>query len=265
MDAAPRLYIEFLDANQARTSINAVSADYGTVNVWQRVAVTASAPANTVYVRVLCPYIDVQESRTVLAYYDAVQLEHKPYATTYCDGDQGYGYGWNDDQEPHNSASTRASTLIAVPSSGVISGPAGSVSVWWQPGHASSVDYHRYLFDLRDGTTDWGYLYWDYEYDSYSFSGLRSNDQHFSAGEWQHVVVTWETGSRAIYVNGNPENADSTSPRTSIPDTLHVGVQYSGMFYANGPVAEFATFDHALTASEVTALFRMGVSSIVGQ
>jgi tetratricopeptide (TPR) repeat protein len=190
---------------------------------------------------------------------DAVQVEQKPYATTYCDGDQGNGYSWSN--APHASSSTRAPTLVSLSSAGAVAGAAGSVSVWWRPGHASDVDYHRYLFDLRDGTTDWGYLYWDYEEDSYSFSGLLSDVQLFPAGGWQHVVVTWEPGARGIYVNGVLESSDSVGQPGSVPDTLYIGSRYSRAFYTNGAVAEFATFDRALTAGEVTALYRICLSA----
>jgi Flp pilus assembly protein TadD len=190
---------------------------------------------------------------------DASQLEHKSYATTYCDGDQGGGYSWSGTL--HASTSTRAPTLVSTLSAGAVSNPAGSISVWWQPGHASNVDYHRYLFDLGDGPTDWGYLYWDYEKDSYSFSGLLSDAQLFSAGDWQHVVVTWDSGSRALYVNGALETSDSASQPSSIPDTLYIGSRYSRAFYTNGSIAEFTTFDRVITAGEVTALYRRGVSA----
>jgi len=114
------------------------------------------------------------------------------------------------------------------------------------------------LFDLRDGVTDWGYLYWDYETGVYNFSGLSSNAQTFAANEWQHVAVTWESGSRKMYVNGVLENSDSTSMSSSIPSLLYIGERYSQYFQTNGALAEFATFDRALTAIEVAALHRMG-------
>ena len=256
---APQLYMEFLDARQARVGISYVLADPEKVDEWQRVVVTGTAPASAAYVWVLCPYLGIPDGGMALVYYDAVQLEQKPYATGYCDGDQGPGYSWYG--IPHKDTGAREGTLAHMSSAGVINGRAGSVNIWWQPEHASDVDYHRYLFNLRDGTTDWGYLYWDYGNDSYSFSELLSNAQVFPAGEWQHIVVTWEPGTRKIYVNGVLEHSDSVNPPASIPDTLYIGVRYSRSFYANGSIADFATFDRALSTSEVTALYREGVSA----
>jgi len=219
---------------------------------WKRYALAVTIPPGTTQADfgIRIPEHASQGSFLV----DAFQVEHKPYVTSYCDGDQGGGGSWSD--EPHASTSTRAPTFVSVSSADTLNGLAGSVSLWWQPEHASDVDYHRYLFDLRDGTTDWGYLYWDHEKDMYSFSGLLSHAQLFSAGEWQHIAVTWESGARQIYVNGVLETSDSTNQPSSIPDTLHIGSRYSSTFYTNGSIAEFATFDRVLTANEIAALYR---------
>ncbi len=230
------------------------SAEITLTDVWTRHSVTLNVTADHAYVGGI-----VWQSGDGTADFcsDGWQMEAKPYATTYCDGDQGPGYSWSG--VPHASPSARAASSVSVPSAGAISGPTGSINIWWHPGHAYAVDYYRYLFDLRDGT-DWGYLYWDYNNDKYSFTGLLSDAQTFSANEWQHVVVTWQSGERKIYVNGALENSDSTSQSRSIPAVFYIGVGHSG-YPMNGATAEFAIFDHVLTAEEVAALYRVGVSA----
>lgn len=96
--------IEFLDSGMAQ--LLEVAADVllgnGTANQWKRASFTGVAPANTAFVRIriYSTGADVKD-----LYIDAVQLEQKDHATTYCDGSIGPGYAWTG--TAHASTSTR--------------------------------------------------------------------------------------------------------------------------------------------------------------
>ena len=77
---------------------------------WQRVTFTGTAPASAAsFITRFSDFTDALNVGDVL-HIDAVQVEQKAYATSYCDGSLGTGYTWAG--TAHASASTRAGSYI---------------------------------------------------------------------------------------------------------------------------------------------------------
>jgi len=73
------------------------------------------------------------------------------------------------------------------------------------------------------------------------------------AGDWHHVVITWESGSRAIYLDGVLAASSVTYAAPSISSTsLYLGYVTERF---GGAIAELATFSRVLTADEVAWLY----------
>jgi hypothetical protein len=98
-----------------------------------------------------------------------------------------------------------------------------------------------------------------------NFIIFRGGDQQLSAttalnqDQWYHIGVTYDQTTRHIYVDGTSENS-STSITGSINlksgDDFNIGNGNPGSWNRswNGDLAEFAIYDRALPASEMSAL-----------
>jgi hypothetical protein len=83
----------------------------------------------------------------------------------------------------------------------------------------------------------------------------------FATGAWTHVTVTWSglgsgTGSSSLYLNGKLISTTSGIKESFEWDperlAIRLGVNYTGL------MDELAVFERALTASEISALYRSG-------
>jgi len=244
-------------------------------DTWQRVIVThtISQPDRTaLYIYVLG---DTSASMATGDSFliDCVQLEQKPYATTYCDGDQGRGYYWNG--TPHQSTSQRMATVVSLDDYiSLISGkeqlslrvvarmPYDADATW-----PSAFD--NALFDARGmGNTDRITLlyranvdqFWVYINGTYS---ITSEAQKFSAGDWIDFMVTldFENGQYTIYINGKREGSTALSSAAPALTNWTVGANYVGSSNLGGfTVSKFVVYDHALAISEVMALYKVDMS-----
>jgi len=90
-----------------------------------------------------------------------------------------------------------------------------------------------------------------------------SSDTSLAWGQWYHIAITYESGSRIIYVNGLSDTIDSTPPTGTLrADTGHdtlVGSWGDNRFF-NGSIDEVRIYNRALAASEVAALYDDGNS-----
>jgi serine/threonine-protein kinase len=204
---------------------------------------------------------------------DCVQLEQKPYATTYCDGDQGRGYYWNG--TPHQSTSKRMATVVSLDDYiSLISGkkqlsfrvvarmPYNADATW-----PSAFD--NTLFDARgmDNNDRITLLYranvdqfWVYINGTYSITSVA---QKFSAGDWIDFVVTldFENDQYALYISGKIEGSTALPSAAPTLANWTVGANYDGSGNHGGfTVSKFVVYDRVLTVSEVMALYRVDMS-----
>ena len=79
------------------------------------------------------------------------------------------------------------------------------------------------------------------------------------SGEWIHIVATYDGTTQKLYINANLDQSATTSQTISTTTNAKIGARnFSDR--ANeflGKIDELAIFDRALTADEVTAIFRI--------
>jgi len=85
-----------------------------------------------------------------------------------------------------------------------------------------------------------------------------------STGSWQHIAVSWQsgTGATAFYINGSAAGS-GTNTGTLTTGTTKVTIgskatQYGHNFF-NGLMDEVALFNSALSASNITSIYNSGV------
>ena len=84
-----------------------------------------------------------------------------------------------------------------------------------------------------------------------------------SVGSWQHVAVSWQsgTGATAFYINGSPAGTGTNTGTLSTGTTkVAIGAKASanGNNFFNGLIEEVAVFDSALTDAEIASLVDSG-------
>ena len=83
-----------------------------------------------------------------------------------------------------------------------------------------------------------------------------------STNVWYHIVLTFASSVTKLYVNGSNVATTSTSGYTTNQTTQFVGIgdkaQTAVNLPFNGQIDEFAFWNEALTASEITALYNSG-------
>lgn len=95
------------------------------------------------------------------------------------------------------------------------------------------------------------------------YEQLTSPTNVLTAGQWQHVAVTFNGGATALYVNG-AEVANATLPVTSIfgggTADLNIGRDpvSSGGQYFDGLIDEPSIYNRALTAAEIASIYNAG-------
>lgn len=103
--------------------------------------------------------------------------------------------------------------------------------------------------------TSGGYYLW-LSATKYSLSGT------FNVGDWHHIAWTWDGSNGVVYVDGTQNiTFTDTSNGYAWPGTpfnVYVGVSRWAYNYGECLVDEFATWDSALTASDITTLYNSG-------
>ena len=132
-----------------------------------------------------------------------------------------------------------------------------TISTWIKVGNN---DANSTIIDARDAdddgirlraTTDEKIIY------SLNTSDLTSTNSFVD--EWVHIVATYDGTTQKLYVNGSLDKSATTSQTVSVTTNAKIGARnFSDR--ANeflGKIDELAIFDRALTADEVTAIFRI--------
>lgn len=188
---------------------------------------------------------------------DALQVEQKPFSTTYSDGDQGIGYSW--DGTPQASPSVRAASFVQYRLQDV-NLAAGSIAVWLKPGKFYNWPYIFGAYPEKfDAYLNAGgdVVFRVYDEKSENGTGISHNIGAEEGNSWHHLVYVWSQtdidGSNLwLFVNGTlvGEAANTHWPFNVPRDYTRIQAG------AQRVVGSFTTFDRALTADEVAALYR---------
>ena len=89
---------------------------------------------------------------------------------------------------------------------------------------------------------------------------------------WHHVVLTWDTSRTpnmfvGYWNGGNAVSSNGTPPDTSITQTVstgdfHIGTDWANTSHFGGQMSNFAIYDSALTADQVSTLFNFGTPEV---
>jgi len=198
---------------------------------------------------------------------DAFQVEQdQAYATSYADGSLDDRYGWLG--RPHASASVRLDTWVTVPTTGTISTSEGTIVIWFRF-IGQETNHIRGLWSNHAASDNMLQLFacWPNVSDITLFRKAGVGNEVLASatmavdGEWHQLVWTWNSESR-LYIDGSlaaTYSGDAWND-VALASDMYLGREvYNPPAYLNGAFAEFATFDHALSASEVTSLYEVGM------
>ena len=138
----------------------------------------------------------------------------------------------------------------------------GSVELWFTPSDTNGTQMllsnnvpgpHRGDIEIE---LDGGQVGVGMQSDSATF-GVAGGNVH--AGEAAHVVLDFGAGGMQLYVDGALVDTDPfTGGLAGNVEQLAIGARADGSLAFNGVLDELALYDHALTPSEVQALFEGG-------
>jgi hypothetical protein len=128
--------------------------------------------------------------------------------------------------------------------------------IFYQGTGSSDEGLHLSVFDAAVAAET---LLFRYDQDS---SSSTADDNSISLNTWQHVVVAFNAGAVAFYVNAVAKGTDSL-PGSNLPLTNPFAIGYwfdksSSIRFFNGEVDEVGIWTRILTASEITQLYNSG-------
>ncbi len=148
-----------------------------------------------------------------------------------------------------------------------------SVSFWMKLESSAPVDNNQgilsktartsggYLLGYRNypsGNDNFYFEAWNGGSNTYAVSG----DLNLSTATWYHVVVTYDTGTLVLYLNGSSQTFTKTGSDTTITtnsDPFYLGrLQSDASSYFDGLIDEVGIWSRALTSGEVTTLYNSG-------
>ena len=215
---------------------------------WQRISQTFTADPTGI--------ADVTFSGNLFPcefYLDAIQLEPRPYATSYL----------RNDSVSVGSTVSRVADLLSFP--GPLLDPIhGSISFWlnpyvdWQDGITPQYQEWVWLVGTGDvGTNDAFFLGWNQNYLKYGIgtSNLTIYNYLPPADVWTHLALTWDTelNQSILYLNSVPVASGSASAFTNT--TVNIGSDTHNRYLLNGVIDELAFFHRVITPLEITRLY----------
>ena len=194
-------------------------------------------------------YFWIDRADTGTAYVDAVQVEEKTYATPYCDGTLGAGHAWTG--TAHASTSTRSAAVLTYSGERFVNRAAGTVMAWVR---AESNSVNQMVFSTGAGfwlraTSGGG---WDFAFNGTTAAAAGS----YAAGTWQHVALTWNGTTVALYVDGVGVRTQSNGALVSSIATFDIGrYRVTPNQWWTGQIDNFVVLGRALPEAEVRVVY----------
>lgn len=154
---------------------------------------------------------------------------------------------------------------------------AGTVALWTCLSGTQSGT--RYFWGYSTGTSSRIQLYMDND-DTWLGLGLGDKNQRkndiikLSVGIWYHIVLTWEKGNYAVYVNDVRKAQGTYTGLDSLPSSVaHIGNEAKDRFQGRnhsvsvfcGLIDEVTIFNRALDEYEVSQLYRLGTEAFLSE
>jgi len=179
----------------------------------------------------------------------AIQLEEKPYATSFIDG-------------------TRAAEPLTIPTASVLNPQEGTVECWVKLSHLKPNDYNAFFTsgDVYDPGPRilimrqfaGGYvnkiLVWDGDGSS---EAILTSVTTLQAGIWYYVAFTWSPSGRKLYVNGVLEASNTRSNNLGFATLAKIG-SWQSRGYLNGLIDDLRISNRARTDAEILSAYQSG-------
>jgi hypothetical protein len=257
-------WVNFADATGESVTQNWTIADGQ--KEWHRIETVITIGADTTgvlqFITTGAPGVDDR------IWIDAVQIEAKSYATTYCDGSLGPGYTWSG--TAHASTSSRTATEFNLDAHVDLISQVNTLTFRVVAQMPSDADYASWpqttpvLFDSR-GANDNNRIQLRYDSADDTFD-LYINGAHrisssaqttdWDAGAWLDLVATLDftNNSYKFYIDGSADGTDTTSLTAPLLTEFNVGSAYDATFQGGWAISEFQVWNRVLTAAEVSTL-----------
>lgn len=110
---------------------------------------------------------------------------------------------------------------------------------------------------MKDGANNLRFMLWD----STTEYGVAYNIAHWQAGEWHHIVATWEGTSIALFVDGQRrDGSDTARPPDILVDTIYIGSSLWHDQQANAVIDELRISDIPRIGNSDTCSYRILVA-----
>ncbi|BCV23300.1 LamG domain-containing protein [Gelria sp. Kuro-4] len=184
------------------------------------------------------------------ALYDAIQLEQKPYATSFIDG-------------------TRSLETLTIPTAGVLSATQGTLECWIRFDDDIGKLVHA-IFDARDtaaSVPDYTGPHMFIHEDGKVHFRVGTGSSYYelvgatvlTKGTWYFVAFRWSASGTALLVNGTVEASSTTPPNWVLPAKAYIGCNAYGQFQLDGLIDDLRISSRARTDAEISAAYSSGL------
>lgn len=89
---------------------------------------------------------------------------------------------------------------------------------------------------------------------------VMAKDSDWNINQWTHIVVTDDTSTIKMYINGKLVDTGSGQP-TTISTNLRIGTRYTNSGYFQGKIDEVRIYNQMLTTAQIQEHYLAGVQS----
>jgi hypothetical protein len=198
---------------------------------------------------------------------DCVQVEKRPFASSYADYLQGLGYSGS-----AGIPSVREAGAISYLVPNDFLPTVGTMGLWLCPNWDADDDETHVLSDLadeefrnrmvfkKDSAGKLVFAVWD----DNSTLKQKATDSPVSwlAGDWVHIAATWNSGTFTLYINGATPSATTsgsgTGVVTSVASKMFIGSSFDKKDQADGLITDVFLKETVIGIDEADALAKGG-------
>jgi len=147
---------------------------------------------------------------------------------------------------------------VEIPDVGKITGAAGTMSFWMQPGWQEGNQDDATLMNLGDGRLqiikNVGFLRFEFVDDGGNAGGIGSSIAEWREGEWHQVTAVWNGNHYSLYVDGQLVSQTVHDGRVDLPSDakLYIGSSFpEGRPVARGTIGSVDVHNRPLGPGEV--------------
>jgi hypothetical protein len=249
MSGSMRIYVKELDSNNNLIDLDKYGFEVSPNSGWTRYTYTWTTPSNVAKVQVR---VIVDVARTGNCYIDGIQLEAKPYATSFIDG-------------------TRSPETLTIPTAGVLNPQEGTVECWvyidnrfingmagkyaWIWG-TKGIPYYPILNLYRNGPTNT--LRFVSRDANNNQSYIEKPLSQISVG-WHYIACTWKSSRLAFLLDGQLVG-EVVSPYlpNAVDAQMYIGHNPSAGEQCNSLIDDLRISSRARTDEEIAAAYQSG-------